>query len=233
MRSSRRFGLLLSALALAALPGMGRAAGPTKPEAARKAFDYRRPEPGEMLANPTAGVGTQPQLREYAPTESMNDAPGPTPQRATDPTSASPTSAAPEPEAAPPPRVAPPAPMQQTEKQEKAPAVPPASPPPPPAQDPRSTLRARFAAEIVRSGIDGISPDLPAEVASSEQLALLKRTWAALAGSLQASSQAWAAQSPSRTPAALDRVETITAPGQVTIVAAPGRLTGAQEASVP
>ena len=233
MRSSRGFGLLLSALALAALPGPVRAAGPTKPEVTRKAFDYRHPESGEMLANPLAGVGTEPQLREYAPTASMNDATGPTPQGNTNITSSSAATPASVPEVALSPQSAPPPPAQQARKQDTAPAASPAASMPSPAQDPRSALRARFATEIVRSGIDGISPDLPAEVASSEQLALLKSTWAALAGSLQASSQAWATQSPSRTPAALDRVETITGPGQVTIVAAPGRLTGASEATVP
>lgn len=47
------------------------AAEPAKDVPTRRGYDFTRPEPGAILPNPTEGVGTPPQLREYVTVHAM------------------------------------------------------------------------------------------------------------------------------------------------------------------
>ncbi len=59
--------VIVGVLRTAAVP----AAEPAKDASTRRGFDFTRPEPGAILPNPTEGVGTPPQLREYVTVPAM------------------------------------------------------------------------------------------------------------------------------------------------------------------
>lgn len=218
--------MVLGAWAATGLLGAAAAAAPAKPEATRKSFDYRRPNPGEMLPNPASGIGTPPQLKEFAPTGTMGETPGAA--AVAEPGQPLP----PEPISAPAlPAPEPPAPKPAADTPAATAAAPaaasptrqPASPRPVPLRPP--SLQAALAAEIGRVGIDGVTTTPPAGALSSDLAT--ERAWTTLADGLATSRAVWERRFPDRTPAADVRVDAVAGPGRLTVIAAPGRLTGA------
>lgn len=202
------------------------AAAPTKAESARKGYDFRRPDPGEILPNPSTGNGPPPQLMQYSPSANMDEAGGGTASGGPSVPAAEPAPAAPagQPAASADTLPASPAPGGGAPAADTGTAAPPA----PPQAPTTPGVQTRFAAAVARSGIaatlaytaDGGTMD-PARGAADEQV------WSHLSDSLAASRAAWERRRSRLTGTASDAVVAVVAPGQVTLLRAPGRVTGA------
>jgi hypothetical protein len=203
---AKRFGLLLFALLLiiAGDSYEGSAvAAPVKARTTRRSFDFERPKPGEMLANPAEGDGAPPSLSQFAP--SSGDQPENGAATANGPSA---TSLA--------------APMTDVN-----------SVSPPTAAEPLAagamTPQMHLADRIVRLGIDASLTGLPEgdPALGPEE----KRTSTLLQQNLATSLAQWKALFGQSEPVMDESLDVQIMPGQVILRRAPGRLTGADEAS--
>ena len=71
-RPARAFVLLGFAVLAAASLGTRPHAEPVKKTLKRHGYDFSRPEPGDILPNPTESIGTPPQLRAYGTVKEMS-----------------------------------------------------------------------------------------------------------------------------------------------------------------
>jgi len=205
---ARRFGTLLfsSLLMIAGNCYEGSAiAAPVKTRATRRSFDFERPKPGEMLANPAKGDGAPPSLSQYAPSSGV-DQPEDSAAIANGPSATS--SAAPT--------------LGMNSE-----SLPPTAGVPLPAETMRPQLH--LADRIVRLGIDASLTALPDgdPALGSEE----KQTSTLLQQNLATSLAQWRTLYGQSAPVTDESLDVQIIPGQVILRHAPGRLTGAVEPS--